>query len=126
MDADEVRALIERYNAAWNEQDLESICSMHAPDIVFHNHTAGERAEGTDAVRAHIASIFANHPTMRFETRSLRTAEDFAVCEWQLQLDLDGQRVTWPGVDVFPIRNGQLARKDVYSAGHRPVPVTEA
>ena len=123
MTSDDVRALIEHYNAAWNAQDLDGICAAHAPDIVFHNHTAGERAEGADAVRSHIASIFSNHPTMRFETRALRTADDFAVCEWSLQLEKDGELVTWPGVDVFPIVDGKIARKDVYSAAHRAEPV---
>ena len=123
MNANDVRSLIERYNNGWNTQDLDEICSMHAPDIVFHNHTAGERADGAENVRTHIASIFANHPTMRFATRSLLTADDFAVCEWTLELDLNGERVSWPGVDVFPIVNGLIARKDVYSAGHRPTVV---
>jgi ketosteroid isomerase-like protein len=115
-----VTELIERYNAAWNAQDLDAIHALHHPDIVFENHTAGERAEGADAVREHIGRIFANNPTMRFTTRSLQTADDFAVCEWTLNLEKDGKRLEWEGVDVFPIRDGLIARKDVYSASHRP------
>jgi SnoaL-like domain len=71
-------------------------------------------------VRAHIARIFENNPDMRFATRSLRTGDDFAVCEWTLTVTRDGRRVEWEGVDVFPIRDGLIARKDVYSASHRP------
>ena len=110
-----VRDLIERYNAAWNAQDLDVICALHAPDMVFENHTAAERAEG-DAVRDHIAGIFAAYPDLRFETRSLRTGDDFAVCEWTART---GDR-EWDGVDVFPLRDGLILRKDVYSASHRP------
>jgi len=111
-----VRALIERYNDAWNAQDVDAIHADHHPEIVFHNHTAGERAEGADAVRAHIARIFENNPTLRFSTRSLHVGEDFAVCEWTAST---GTR-EWDGVDVFPIRDGKIARKDVYSSSHRP------
>ena len=74
-----VRELIERYNAAWNAQDLATIHEFHDPGIVFHNHTADECAEGADAVRDHIARIFARTPDLRFATRSLRTGDDFAV-----------------------------------------------
>ena len=35
------------------------------PDMVFENHTAGERAEG-EAVGEHVASIFATWPDPRF------------------------------------------------------------
>ena len=111
-----VRDLIERYNDAWNAQDLDAITSMHHPDVVFHNHTADERADGVDAVREHIAAIFRNNPDLVFTTRSLRCSGDFAVCEWTAQAN--GRE--WDGVDVFPIEDGLIRRKDVYSASHRP------
>ena len=111
----DVRELIETYNAAWNAQDIDTICAMHAPGMVFENHTADERAEG-DAVREHIAGIFAAYPDLHFTTRDLRTGADFAVCEWTART---GER-EWDGVDVFPLRDGLILRKDVYSASHRP------
>jgi ketosteroid isomerase-like protein len=120
MNASEVAELIGRYNDAWNRQDLDAICALHHPEIVFDNHTAGERAEGADAVREHIGSIFGNNPGMRFTTRSLQAGEDFAVCEWTLNLTKDGRVLEWDGVDVFPLRDGLIARKDVYSASRRP------
>ena len=115
------KALIEAYNDAWNRQDLDSVCSFHADEIVFENHTAGERAEGADAVRAHIAGIFERWPTLRFSARSLYPAPDFAVCEWTAQaVRDDGRRIEWDGVDVFPLRDGKILRKDVYSGSHAP------
>ena len=115
MNPGEVAELIERYNGAWNRQDLDTIHELHHPEIVFDNHTAAERA-----VREHIGEIFRNNPTMSFRTRSLHAGEDFAVCEWTLNLEKDGRKLEWDGVDVFPIRNGLIARKDVYSTSHRP------
>jgi ketosteroid isomerase-like protein len=111
-----VRELIERYNAAWNAHDLDTIHALHDPAIVFDNHTADERAEGADAVRDHIAEIFRNNPTLRFTTRSLFVSDDFAVCEWTAST---GEK-EWDGVDVFPLRDGRILRKDVYSSSHRP------
>jgi taurine dehydrogenase small subunit len=111
-----VRDLIERYNDAWNAHDVDAIHSMHHRDIVFHNHTADESAEGADAVREHIAGIFRNNPDLRFATRSLRTGDGFAVCEWTAH----ARGVEWDGVDVFPVEDGLIRRKDVYSASHRP------
>lgn len=117
----ETAALIEAYNDAWNRQDLDAVCSFHADEIVFENHTAGERAEGTDAVRVHIAGIFERWPSLRFSTRALYPADDFAVCEWTAQaVRDDGQRIEWDGVDVFPLRDGKILRKDVYSTSASP------
>ena len=120
MNETEVAELIGRYNDAWNRQDLETIHALHHPEIVFENHTAAERADGADAVREHIAQIFRNNPTMTFSTRSFRAGNDFAVCEWTLTVEREGQQLEWDGVDVFPLRDGLIARKDVYSTSHRP------
>ena len=121
------RELIERYNAGWNGHDLDAICALHAPEMVFENHTARERAEGPE-VRAHIERIFENWPDLRFRTRRLYVHPSLAVCEWTAtathtraisrdgyMVAPTGRRVEWEGVDVFALVGGLIARKDVYS-----------
>ena len=122
-----LRAAIDRYNDAWNRHDVDAIVSMHAPDMVFANHTAGERAEGS-AVRDHIAGIFAGWPDLTFTTRRLYVRDDLVVQEWtasathttelrrgDLTAPASGERVQWDGLDVIPFENGLVKRKDVYS-----------
>jgi ketosteroid isomerase-like protein len=111
---------IERYNDAWNRHDVDAIMASHAPGMVFENHTAGERAEG-EGVRDHLATIFSNWPDLTFRSRRLYVREDLVVSEWTATATRQetGERVEWDGVDVFPIKNGLIARKDVYSAAHR-------
>ena len=118
--AAELERMIERYNEAWNAHDLDTIVSLHAPGMVFENHTAGERAEGAD-VRGHIGAIFANWPDLRFRGRRLYARDGLVVSEWTATAThADGRRLEWDGIDVFPFENGLILRKDVYSAGHRP------
>jgi uncharacterized protein (TIGR02246 family) len=119
----DIAALIDRYDAAWNAQDLDTVASLHDDAVVFHNHTAGERVAGAEAVREHIAAIFARWPTLRFERRALRCGADFAVSEWTARATHpeDGRRLEWDGIDVFPITPaGRIARKDVYSTSGTP------
>ena len=114
--ADALRELIDRYNDAWNRQDVDAIVSMHTPDMVFHNHTAGECVEG-DAVRGHIAGIFANWPGMTFASRSLYVRDGLVVQEWTATGTHaeSGRSAEWDGMDILPTRDGKFARKDVYS-----------
>ena len=55
--------------------------AMHAPDMVFENHTAHERAEGED-VRGHIGAIFETWPDIRFEGRRTYCRDGLVVQEW--------------------------------------------
>jgi steroid delta-isomerase-like uncharacterized protein len=109
------RELIERYDQAWNDHDVDAIVSMHASDMVFENHTAAERAEG-DAVGPHIAEIFRNWPDLQFRGRRLYVREGLVVSEWTATATKDGKKFEWDGIDVFPIEDGKIKRKDVYSA----------
>ncbi len=119
--SDDVRRLIDDYNDAWNRQDLDGLCAFHADDVVFENHTAAERVEGAEAVRAHIGGIFERWPSLRFRGRRFYAAEEFAVSEWTATATRpDGTQIEWDGVDVFPVSAGRIMRKDVYSSSHAP------
>jgi steroid delta-isomerase-like uncharacterized protein len=118
---------IGRYNDAWNAHDLDAIMAMHAPEMVFHNHTAGESADGEE-VRSHIGSIFETWPDIRFEGRRTYAREGLIVQEWtatathanrmtrgDLVAEPTGKTITWDGLDVIPFEDGLVKRKDVYS-----------
>ena len=122
-----LEATIERYNDAWNAHDLDAIVAMHAPDMVFENHTAGESAQG-EGVRSHIAAIFESWPDIRFETSRLYVRDGLVAQEWiatathtcpmrrgDIVAEPTGREVSWQGADVIPFENGLVKRKDVYS-----------
>jgi hypothetical protein len=101
--------------------------AMHAPDMVFDNHTAGESASG-DAVRGHIGSIFETWPDIAFTTRRLYVREGLVVQEWMAAAthtqtmrrgehvaEPTGRRIEWDGIDSIPFADGLVKRKDVWS-----------
>ena len=121
MSHDDVALLVERYRAGWFGHDVDAIMATVSADIVFHNLTAGERVEGAEAFRAHVAGIHERWPDLRFEEHGIYLAADTGVAEWTARATApDGRCLEWDGIDVFPFENGLILRKDVYSAGHRP------
>jgi steroid delta-isomerase-like uncharacterized protein len=130
MEGAALQEFIDRYNAAWNDHDVEAIVSMHTEDSVFENHTTGDVNIGKDAIAAAITGIFGVFPDLSFEARSQYVREDLVVQEWTargthegpmnrsgMTIEPTGRTVEYRGMDIIPIRNGLVARKDVYSDG---------
>src|SRR5262245_28858855 len=108
--------VIERFNAAFNRHDVDAVMGLMTDDVVFENTSPppdGERHEGQAAVRAYWERFFAESPTARFEIEEQFAAGDRAVVRW---------RYAWRdghvrGVDVFRVRDGQVAEKLSYVKG---------
>jgi steroid delta-isomerase-like uncharacterized protein len=128
VDGPELQAFIDRYNAAWNAHDVEAIVSMHTEDSVFENHVTGDVNVGRDEIGSAIGGIFAVFPDLTFETRRAYIRDDLVVQEWTargthegtmtrsgIEVPATGRKVEYKGMDVIPIRDGLVARKDVYS-----------
>jgi steroid delta-isomerase-like uncharacterized protein len=128
VDGAELQELIDRYNAAWNDHDVRAIAAMHTEDSVFENHVTGDRYEGPDAIARAVERIFGVFPDLAFETRRQYLREDLVVQEWTargthlgamsragIEIEPTGKSVEYRGMDIIPIRDGLVARKDVYS-----------
>jgi steroid delta-isomerase-like uncharacterized protein len=128
MDGPELQTFIDRYNAAWNAHDVDAIVSMHTEDSVFENHVTGDVNVGREQIGRAISGIFGVFPDLTFETRRAYIREDLVVQEWTasgthegtmtragIEIAPTGRRVEYKGMDVIPIQDGLVARKDVYS-----------
>jgi steroid delta-isomerase-like uncharacterized protein len=128
VDGEELQAFIDRYNAAWNDHDVDAIVALHTEDSVFENHVTGDAYAGREAIGKAIHGIFAVFPDLAFETRRAYVRDDLVVQEWTargthggtmtrsgIEVAPTGRKVEYKGMDVIPIRDGLVARKDVYS-----------
>ena len=124
-----LRAVIDAYNDAWNRHDIDGILEFHTEDSVFENHTSGGKAVGHDAIRALLSGVFGTFPDLRFSTRRAYFRDDLVVQEWTATathgnpvsyrggvLAPTGRTIRWDGMDIFPMREGKIARKDVYAS----------
>jgi steroid delta-isomerase-like uncharacterized protein len=130
MNGEALQEFIDRYNEAWNAHDVEAIVAMHTEDSVFENHTTGDINVGREAIGNAITGIFRVFPDLTFEARRQYIRDDLVVQEWTargthqgkmtrsgIEVEPTGRRVEYRGMDVIPIRDGLVARKDVYSDG---------
>ncbi len=128
MDGQELQGFIDRYNDAWGRHDVDAIVALHTDDSVFENHVTGDVNVGREAIGRAISGIFSVFPDLSFETRRQYIRDDLVVQEWTargthlgkmtragIEVEPTRRTVEYRGMDVIPITNGLVARKDVYS-----------
>ena len=104
----DLEQLVERYNQAWNYQNLDEIAALHAPTSFPEPHGGRAGRGGRRCPRAPWW-YFERWPDLRFRGRRLYAGADFVVSEWTaIATHADGRRLQWDGIDVFPFHDGLM------------------
>ena len=113
-------AVVNRFNAVFNQHDVPGIMAMMTDDCVFDSTRPppdGERLVGQDAVRGFWKQFFARSPAARFDTEDMFVSGDRCVVQWIYHWVRDGKPGHVRGIDVFRVRDGKVAEKLSYVKG---------
>lgn len=113
-------AVVEAFTEAFNAHDLDAVVALTTDDVVFESTSPpdGERHEGRDQVRAAFGAVLDHAPNLHFENEETIVCGERATVLWKFVFDSenpDGGHVR--GVDVFTVRDGQVAAKVSYVKG---------
>jgi len=113
---------VERFNAAFNQHDVEGVMALMTEDCVFEDTEPapdGGRFEGQAAVRACWEGLFAGAPEALFTAEEVIVFEDRAIVRWLYRWadDTPSQPGHVRGVDVIRVRDGKVAEKLSYVKG---------
>ena len=107
----DLKAISERYFAAWADRDPDAIVDLHTNDTRFWTHLGAEPVVGRDAVRATFAELFDSFPEFSFETYRVLYGEDHWVLDWALT----SGDIRFDCLDVVVVSpDGLVARKDTF------------
>ncbi len=114
------RAVIDRFNEAFNRHDADALAAWLTDDTVFEDTSPapdGQRIEGKTAVVAFWRTSFARNADAVFEAEDVIVSGDRAVIRWVYRKLRNGQPWHLRGVDVFTVRDGKVAAKLAYVKG---------
>ena len=114
------RAVVDRFNAAFNRHDADAVESLLTDDTVFEDTSPapdGQRIQGKAAVAAFWRAWFPRNADAQFEAEEMIVSGDRAVVRWVYRKMRNGQPWHLRGVDVFTVRGGKVAAKLAYVKG---------
>jgi uncharacterized protein (TIGR02246 family) len=116
MEPSAIRALVDEFNTAWGNHDLDAALALVTDDCVFD--ATGPAPDGTahkgkDAVRAAWEPIFADAAANVTTEDHSFVADDRLVQLWRY--DFAGGHVR--GIDVIEVRDGLISAKLCYVKG---------
>lgn len=107
----DLKAISERYFAAWATRDPDAIAALHTADTRFWTHTGSAAVVGRANVRAAFAGIFEQFPEFTWETYRVLYGADHWILDWAL---ISGD-IRFDCLDVVSVSpDGLVARKDTF------------
>ncbi len=123
MTDDEMMNLIGRFRAAFRAADRAALSEVLTDDFEWHMHFAetpddrptGLIAYGVDGMIERLAWRKANWKDQRVSDLVERPAGDVILQMFTTQgTDENDQPFHWNVVDVYPVRDGRISKKDTY------------
>jgi steroid delta-isomerase-like uncharacterized protein len=115
MDA---RSTVEQYLTALSNGDVEAIIALVTDD--FHNeHTSslGSGSTGRDTYRQRLPGFLAQFAALHYEVVDIIAEGDRVAARYRLTANFDGHPLDIPGVMLFQLRDGLIARRtDVWDS----------
>lgn len=118
--ASATRAVIDRFNEAFNRHDADALAAVLTDDTVFEDTSPapdGRRIEGKAAVVDFWRAWFLKNADAVFDAEDVIVSGDRAVVLWVYRKQRNGQPWHIRGVDVFTVRDGKVAAKLAYVKG---------
>jgi ketosteroid isomerase-like protein len=107
----DLKAISERYFAAWANRDPDAIATLHTDDTRFWTHLGGEPVVGREAAREAFAELLERFPEFSFQTYRVLYGDRHWVLDWAL---ISGE-IRFDCLDVVEVSpDGLVARKDSF------------
>lgn len=113
-----VRTIVEGYLAALSAADVDAVVDLVTDD--FHNeHTSalGSSCHGRDEYRSRLPGFLGQFVGLRYEVVDTLVEGHRASVRYRMTATFDGHGIDIPGVMLFEVRDGRIARRtDVWDS----------
>lgn len=106
---DEARGIYEKRRAAWLAEDIDAYLDCFADDVVLE--TPGRTVHGRAEYEPMTRMSFKWAKPKSFDFHHITVGDDNVVmCDWTITVERrgDGGEVTWRGMNVCELRDGQI------------------
>ena len=112
------RTTVEQYLSALSSGDIDAVVKLVTDD--FHNEhtsTLGSSSTGRDTYRQRLPGFLAQFAALQYEVIDIIAEDDRAAARYRLTANFEGHPLDIPGVLLFEIRDGLVARRtDVWDS----------
>jgi steroid delta-isomerase-like uncharacterized protein len=114
---DEIRALVDQYNAAFAAHDVDTLVQLVAPDV-FRDDSRDSDESGTQQVEESFQQIFTAFPDLTAEIDQVLVDAPYAAVQYTStgtqavafgDAPLSGETVTWDGIFLVKVECGKIS-----------------
>ena len=117
MEESRIREITDQVLSAWNDQDVERVVACYTDDLIYRDPNTRGAVEGADGMRRYLRKLFAVWQ-MTWATREFFPLDGVEGCAflWRATFRKAGveHTVEADGMDLVVLRDGRIARNEVY------------
>jgi SnoaL-like domain len=114
LDAGGARELAERWLPAWTGNDPERLASFYTEDAFYSDPAIPDGVQGRDALTAYFRKLLGRNPDWVWEHEGSIPLEGGFVNRWRATIPAGDTQVVCRGVCTVQLRNGLIARNEVF------------
>ncbi|MDG1206599.1 MAG: nuclear transport factor 2 family protein [Pseudomonadales bacterium] len=122
MTNEELLQLMKRFRVAYATANRKELLATTSSDFVWHQNVAmseedlptGKILTGVDALLQEIKRRRQQWTNVRYENMQERATADMLVQTFSISGEDDGKAFNANAVDLYPVKDGRIAKKDTY------------
>ncbi len=108
------REFAARWLPAWTGNDPERLAAFYAQDTFYSDPAVAGGLRGREALLAYFRKLLRANPDWVWTQREAIPLEGGFLNLWRAEIPVDGQRVVLDGTCLVIVRDGLIARNEVY------------
>jgi steroid delta-isomerase-like uncharacterized protein len=116
--SDTLRNFADKWLAAWTGNQPEALLRFYTPDAYYADPANTNGLKGHEQLAAYFGKLLKRNPGWEWKVVELFETKGGFTLKWQASIPVPGKVLELEGLDIVELRDGHIARNEVFFDRH--------
>ncbi len=114
MTIDDAIRFCDEWLPSWSGNDPDRLIAFYTGDAFYLDPTVKAGLQGHDQIKAYFMKLLKNNPEWRWTHEEVFPTEKGFILKWKARIPVGDATIVEYGMDIVEMRDGRIARNEVY------------